>query len=127
VADLRELMGAADVVVLAVPGGAETRGLVGAPEIAAMRPGSFLVNVARGDVVDEEALIEALEAGRIGGAGLDVYAREPVVPERLMQLENVVLLPHLGTAALSVREAMGRMALENLLALAEGRPLPNPV
>ncbi len=127
VADLRELMGAADVVVLAVPGGAETRGLVGAPEIAAMRPGSFLVNVARGDVVDEEALIEALEAGRIGGAGLDVYTREPVVPERLMQLENVVLLPHLGTAALSVREAMGRMALDNLLAFAEGRPLPNPV
>jgi lactate dehydrogenase-like 2-hydroxyacid dehydrogenase len=114
-----------DVVVLAVPGGAETRNLIGANEISAMRRSAILVNVARGDVVDEEALVEALRLGRIAGAGLDVYAQEPAVPERLRELENVVLLPHLGTATLSVREAMGRMALDNLLAVADGRPPPN--
>jgi lactate dehydrogenase-like 2-hydroxyacid dehydrogenase len=92
-----------------------------------MRPSAFLVNIARGDVVDEEALVEALETRRIAGAGLDVYAREPEVPERLRALENVVLLPHLGTATLSVREAMGRMALDNLVAFAEGRDPPNLV
>jgi lactate dehydrogenase-like 2-hydroxyacid dehydrogenase len=127
VGSLDELMREADVVVVAVPGGAETRGLIGVAEIAAMKPGAFLVNIARGDVVDEAALIAALEAGRIAGAGLDVYEREPEVPSRLRALENVVLLPHLGTATLSVREAMGRMALENLVALAEGRDLPNAV
>ena len=127
VATLPDLMREADVVVIAVPGGAETRGLVGAEEIAAMKPSAYLVNIARGDVLDEEALIASLEAGRIAGAGLDVYAREPEVPERLRALENVVLLPHLGTATHSVREAMGRMALDNLLAFAEGRAVPNPV
>lgn len=126
VEDLRDLLGRVDVAVLCVPGGPATRHLIGAAEIAAMRPSAFLVNVARGDVVDEAALIAALEARRIAGAGLDVYEGEPVVPERLRRLENAVLLPHLGTAALSVREAMGRMAIDNLLALAEGRALPNP-
>jgi hydroxypyruvate reductase len=125
VGDLRHLMASVDVVVLAVPGGAETQNLVGRAEIGAMRSSAFLVNVARGDVVDEDALVEALEQGRIAGAGLDVYAREPLVPERLRRLENVVLLPHLGTATLSVREAMGRMAIENLLAFASGRTPPN--
>lgn len=124
---LLDLMREADVVVVAVPGGAGTRGLVGSQEIAAMKPGAVLVNIARGDVVDEEALIAALEGGGIAGAGLDVYAREPEVPDRLRALENVVLLPHLGTATLSVREAMGRMALDNLVAFSEGRELPNPV
>ncbi len=127
VGELHDLLRQADVVVLAVPGGAETRGLIGVDELAAMRAGGFLVNIARGDVVDEEALVAALEARRIAGAGLDVYAREPEVPARLRALENVVLLPHLGTAALSVREAMGRMALDNLVAFAEGRELPNAV
>jgi lactate dehydrogenase-like 2-hydroxyacid dehydrogenase len=127
VGSLAELMGVADVVVVAVPGGAETRGLIGAAEIGAMKGSGFLVNIARGDVVDEAALILALEERRIAGAGLDVYAKEPVVPERLMRLENVVLLPHLGTATLAVREAMGRMALDNLLAFAEGREPPNVV
>ena len=127
VASLDLLMREADVVVVAVPGGAETRGLVGVAELAAMKPAGFLVNVARGDVVDEDALIAALEAGRIAGAGLDVYAREPEVPARLRALENVVLLPHLGTATLSVREAMGRMAFDNLVAFQEGRVPPNLV
>ena len=124
---LDELMRTADVVVVAVPGGAETRGLIGAAEIGAMKRSGFLVNIARGDVLDEDALIAALEDRRIAGAGLDVYAREPIVPERLLRLENVVLLPHLGTATLSVREAMGRMALDNLVAVVEGRRPPNLV
>lgn len=124
---LADLMGAADVVVVAVPGGAETRHLIGAPEIAAMQPHAHLVNIARGDVIDESALIAALRAGRIGGAGLDVYEREPEVPEALRVLDNVTLLPHLGTSTAEVREAMGRMALDNALAFRDGRPLPNPV
>jgi lactate dehydrogenase-like 2-hydroxyacid dehydrogenase len=124
---LAELMAAADFIVVAVPGGAATRHLIDAAAIAAMRPGAFLINISRGDVVDEAALVAALAAGRIAGAGLDVYEREPAVPEALRALDNVVLLPHLGTAALEVREAMGLMAVENLVAHAEGRALPNPV
>ena len=124
---LEDLLGAADIVVLAVPATAETHHLIDAAALAAMKPTGRLINIARGDVVDEAALVEALEAGRIAGAGLDVYEREPVVPERLMALENVVLLPHLGTAALEVREAMGFMALDNARAILEGRTPPNPV
>lgn len=125
--DAAALAGSVDVLVVAVPGGAETRHLVDATVLAAMRPHAHLVNIARGDVVDEAALIAALEAGRIGGAGLDVYEFEPAVPEALRRLKNVTLLPHLGTAALEVRVAMGQMALDNVAALAEGRALPNPV
>ncbi|SIS69735.1 2-hydroxyacid dehydrogenase [Phaeovulum vinaykumarii] len=124
--DLPSAMGA-DFVVIAVPGGPATRGLIGAAELAAMAPHGHLINIARGDVLDEAALIAALEARRIGGAGLDVYAREPEVPAALRALDNVTLLPHLGTAALEVREAMGMMAHDNLIAHLEGRPLPNPV
>ncbi|PQO24049.1 D-glycerate dehydrogenase [Rhodobacteraceae bacterium WD3A24] len=124
---LAEVMAAADVVVLTVPASPETRHLIGADEIAAMQPHARLVNISRGDVIDEAALIEALEAGRIGGAGLDVYEHEPEVPARLRALDNAVLLPHLGTAALEVREAMGFMAVENAVAFAEGREPPNAV
>jgi gluconate 2-dehydrogenase len=122
-----DVMAASDVVVVAVPGGAETRHLIGAEAFAAMKPHAVFVNIARGDVVDEAALIAALDAGHLGAAGLDVYEFEPRVPEALIARENVVLLPHLGTAALEVREAMGRMALDNVIAFAEGRSLPNPV
>jgi gluconate 2-dehydrogenase len=118
---------AADVVILAVPGGAATRHLIGAAALAAMPRHGILVNVARGDVLDEAALIAALEAGTIAAAALDVYECEPAVPARLRALENVVLLPHLGTNALEVREAMGMMAHDNLVAFFAGRPLPNPV
>ena len=127
VGSLAELMASADCVVIAVPGGPETRHLVGEAELAAMRPHARLINIARGDVVDEAALIAAMQAGRIGGAGLDVYEFEPDVPEALCALENVVLLPHLGTAALDVREEMGLMAVENAIAYLEGRDLQNPV
>ena len=116
---------AADFVVAAVPGGPATRHLVDARALAAMKKSGIFVNISRGDVVDEAALIEALRAGRIAGAGLDVYEMEPEVPAALRAMENVTLLPHLGTACLEVREAMGMMAVDNLIAFTEGRDLPN--
>lgn len=124
---LADVMAAADVVVVAVPGGAATRHLIGAAELAAMRPHAHLVNISRGDVIDEAALIAALRAGAIGGAGLDVYEHEPDVPEGLRALDNVTLLPHLGTNTEEVRTAMGLMALENACALRDGLGLPNAV
>lgn len=123
--DLPALMRAADFVVLAVPASPATRHLIGAAELAAMQPHAHLINIARGDIVDEAALIDTLRAGRIGGAGLDVYEREPEVPEALRGLDNVTLLPHLGTATEEVRTAMGMMALDNLIAHTEGRRPPN--
>jgi lactate dehydrogenase-like 2-hydroxyacid dehydrogenase len=106
----RAVAAAADILVVAVPGGAETHHLVGQEVFEAMPPHAIFVNIARGDVVDEAALIAALAAGRIAGAGLDVYEFEPKVPRALTEMENVTLLPHLGTAALEVREAMGQLA-----------------
>lgn len=117
----------ADIVVLAVPGGAATHHLISAPQLAQMRPEALLINIARGDVVDEAALVAALQSGQIAGAGLDVYEFEPRVSPALMAMENVTLLPHLGTAALEVRQDMGRMAVDNLFAHLDGQPLPNPV
>ncbi len=124
---LAEVAAQSDVVVAAVPGGSETRHLVDAEVLAAMKPTAHLVNISRGDVVDEAALIAALQAGRIAGAGLDVYEHEPTVPDSLTAMENVVLLPHLGTAALEVREAMGLKAVENLRAFFAGETPPDQV
>jgi lactate dehydrogenase-like 2-hydroxyacid dehydrogenase len=124
---LGAVMAAADVVVVAVPASPQTHHLIGAPDLARMQPHAHLVNIARGDIVDEAALIAALQDGRIAGAGLDVYEFEPQVPEALRAMENVVLLPHLGTAALEVRTQMGLMAVANALAFKEARALPNPV
>lgn len=124
---LHEACQTADIVVAATPGGAETHHLIDGACLNAMQPHAIFVNISRGDVVDETALIQALTAGRIAGAGLDVYEFEPSVPDALKAMENVTLLPHLGTAALEVREAMGRMALANCIAMADGQPLPNPV
>ncbi|MDE3121810.1 MAG: D-glycerate dehydrogenase [Paracoccaceae bacterium] len=126
-ASLAEVMGAADIVVIAVPGGGANRHMIDASALGAMKPTGHLVNISRGDVIDESALIAALSDGLIAGAGLDVYEHEPKVPGTLRALENVVLLPHLGTAALEVRTAMGMMAVDNLIAFDEGRDLPNPV
>ena len=117
----------ADVLVIAVPGGAETTHLIGRSVFAAMPEHAVVVNISRGEVVDEAALIDALEAGSIGGAGLDVYEHEPDVPDRLRACENAVLLPHLGTATLEVRTEMGLMAVANAIAFKEGRALPNAV
>lgn len=121
------LAGAVDFLVFAVPGGAETRHLIDAQVLAAMKPSGILVNIARGEVVDEAALIAALSEGRIAGAGLDVYEFEPQVPEALRAMEQVTLLPHLGTATEEVRSSMGHMALDNVAAFVAGRDLPNPV
>ena len=118
---------AADFVVVAVPGGAATHHLIDQPAFAAMRPNGIFINVSRGEVVDETALITALATGQIAGAGLDVYEQEPHIPAALMAMENVTLLPHLGTAALNVRLDMGMMAVDNLIAFTEGRDPPNRV
>ncbi|MFL4470356.1 2-hydroxyacid dehydrogenase [Tateyamaria armeniaca] len=127
VGDLITLAGEVDFVVAAVPGGAETHHLIGADVLNAMGAQAHLINISRGDVVDEAALIAALEGKQIGGAGLDVYEREPEVPEALRALENVTLLPHLGTAALEVRVDMGLMAVDNVRAYCAGQAMPNPV
>ncbi|WP_370049350.1 MULTISPECIES: 2-hydroxyacid dehydrogenase [Salipiger] len=116
-----------DVLVVSVPASPETHHMVDAGVLAAMKPTAHLVNIARGDIVDEAALIAALEARQLGGAGLDVYEFEPKVPEALRALDNVVLLPHLGTSTLEVREDMGRMAVENLRAFFAGQEVPNRV
>ncbi|MGV6840736.1 MAG: 2-hydroxyacid dehydrogenase [Planktomarina sp.] len=126
VADLAALLIQADVVVLAVPGGAATRHLMGVAEFAQMQPHAHLINISRGDVVDEAALIAALRSGQIAGAGLDVYEREPNVPQALRDMANVTLLPHLGTATLEVRTDMGLMAVDNLIAFAQNGRVLNP-
>jgi lactate dehydrogenase-like 2-hydroxyacid dehydrogenase len=123
--DLTALLRTADVVSLHVPGGGETANLIDAAALAAMKPGSYLINTARGGVVDHAALAEALASRHLGGAGLDVYPQEPQVPEALLALENVVLLPHLGSANAETREAMGMRALANVAAFAAGEPLPD--
>ncbi|MFN3954676.1 MAG: 2-hydroxyacid dehydrogenase [Pararhodobacter sp.] len=127
VADLHGLMRDCDIVVLAVPASPATRHLIDAAALAAMPGHAHLINISRGDVIDEAALIAALQARRIGGAGLDVYEHEPHVPAALRALDNVVLLPHLGTAALEVRTEMGMMALDNARAFKAGKALPNAV
>ena len=118
------VMEEADVISLHVPGGAGNRALISAERLALMRPDAYLVNTARGDIVDEPALIAALQAGRIAGAGLDVYAEEPRVPAELMALQNVTLLPHIGSATIETRTAMGMLACDNLVAHFAGQPLP---
>ncbi len=125
--DLNALLGASDFVSLHVPGGAETANLIDAEALAAMKPGSYLINTARGGVIDHDALAEALRSGRLAGAGLDVYPHEPTVPEALLGLENVVLLPHLGSADSETRIAMGMKALANVEAFARGEPLPDRI
>ena len=127
VATIADLMEQSDIIVVTVPGGGANTHLVNRAALEAMKPTGIFVNIARGDVVDEAALIDILTAGKIAGAGLDVYEREPLVPDALKALENCVLLPHLGTAALEVRTAMGQMALDNIIAWAEGRTLPQQV
>jgi len=110
------------VVSLHCPATPETRHLINAERLRQMKRSAFLVNTARGDVVDEAALVAALEAGVIAGAGLDVYEHEPRVHAGLLALERVVLLPHLGSATVETRVAMGMRALENLEAVLAGVP-----
>lgn len=126
-AELAELARWSDILVVAATGGAATRHLVGPKVLAALGPEGTLINIARGSIVDETALAAALAAGTIAAAGLDVFEREPHVPATLTALDNVVLMPHTGSATHQTRAAMGELFIDNLLAHFAGRPLPTPV
>jgi lactate dehydrogenase-like 2-hydroxyacid dehydrogenase len=116
-----------DVLLVITPGGAETKNLIDAEVLQALGPDGILINMARGSVVDEAALIKALQQGTILSAGLDVYAREPEVPPELIAMEHVVLFPHLGSASVATREKMDQLVVDNLLAWAKGKPPLTPV
>ena len=124
---LEDLLREADIVSLHCPLTHETRHLLDARRLALMKPTAYLINTARGPIVEEKALVEALRAGRIAGAGLDVYEEEPRLAAGLADLSNVVLFPHIGSSTLEAREGMARLAAENILAALEGRRPPNLV
>jgi len=124
---LDEVLARSDFVSLHVPLTLETHHLIGAAELRRMRPTAFLINTSRGPVVDEAALVDALREGRLAGAGLDVYEREPQLHPGLRELRQVVILPHLGSATLSARIQMGMVCIENIQAVLEGLPAPNRV
>ena len=126
--ELAELLGRADFVSLHCPLGPATRGLIGAEQLRLMKPSAILINTARGEVIDQEALREALERGEIAGAGLDVTTPEPLPPDDpLLAAPNVTVLPHIGSASESSRAAMADLAVDNLLAALAGEPMPHPV
>ncbi|KAB1072170.1 2-hydroxyacid dehydrogenase [Methylobacterium planeticum] len=118
---------AVHVLMIVAPGGPETRGLVDAEVLAALGPEGILINVARGSLVDEAALVAALEAGTIHSAGLDVFAREPHVPEALAALDHTVLLPHVGSGTVQTRAAMGKLVVDNLVSWFAGKGPVTPV
>ncbi len=125
--ELEELLAASHVVSLHCPLTPATHHLLDARRLVLMRPGAVLINTARGPVVDEAALVEALSSGRLGGAGLDVYEREPEVHPGLLELPNVMLLPHVGSATVETRSAMADLVAANVEAVLEGREPPTPV
>ena len=120
------LASAVDFLVVSAYGGPSTRGLVNADVLAALGPRGFLINVARGSLVDEGALVDALARGAIAGAGLDVFADEPNVPPKLLEMENVVLTPHMASGTLETRHAMADLVVGNLAAHFSGKPLLTP-
>ena len=125
--DPAELAKESDLVIAACPGGEATRGLVSRAVIEAIGPKGTFVNIARGSVVDEPALIEALQSGKLGFAGLDVFVDEPRVPEAFFSMENVVLQPHVASATHQTRKAMGQLVIDNLAAHFAGKPLVTPI
>ncbi len=126
--DRETLLRESDFVTLHVPLLPETKGMMGAAQLALMKPTAFLINTSRGPVVDERALIKALQEGRIAGAGLDVFEKEPVeLANPLLKMENVVMLPHVGSATDATREAMLDLAINNVLAVLQGKPPLTPV
>jgi len=125
--ELPALLAAADFVSLHVPLTPQTRHLIDAEALATMKPGGILVNTSRGAVVDTAALVEALRSGHLAGAGLDVYEDEPHVPPELRELPNTVLLPHVGSATRTTRDAMARLCAENVIAVMDGREPPAAV
>lgn len=125
--DLDALIAGSDIVTLHCPRSPETRGLVDARRIGLMKPTAYLINTARGEIVDEAALIDALEGGRIAGAGLDVYTHEPRVDPRLLALRNVVLLPHVGSATFEGRQVAGEKVIANIRFWFDGHRPPDQV
>jgi lactate dehydrogenase-like 2-hydroxyacid dehydrogenase len=125
--DLIELARAVDILLVIVPGGAGTRNMIDAKVLDALGPDGILINMARGSVVDEPALIAALRNGQIMAAGLDVFAKEPHVPQELIAMQNVVLFPHLGSASVFTRAKMDQLMVDNILAWAAGKPPLSPV
>jgi lactate dehydrogenase-like 2-hydroxyacid dehydrogenase len=126
-ASLIEMARDVDVLMIVTPGGAATKHLIDAKVLEALGPDGILINVSRGSVVDEPALIAALKAGKILAAGLDVFANEPQVPSELVEMENVVLFPHVGSASVYTRDAMGQLVVDNLLSWAAGKGPLTPV
>ncbi len=124
---LQEVLTGSDFISLHVPLTAETHHLIGDVELRLMRPTAYLINTSRGAVVDEAALVAAIQEGRLAGAGLDVYEQEPALHPWLRALLQVVTLPHLGSATLNTRIQMGMICVRNILAVLEGRPAPNRV
>jgi glyoxylate reductase len=125
--DIDELLATSDVVSLHCPYSPETHHYINAARLAQMKPTAYLVNTARGPVVDEAALVDALKSGVIAGAGLDVFEHEPTVNEGLLGCNNAVLIPHLGSATVETRTAMANLAATNALAFLDGKTPPNPV
>jgi glyoxylate reductase len=125
--ELDELLEAAEVVSIHAPGSPETHHLIGAGELELIGPDGVLVNTSRGPLVDADALAAALQAGRLGAAGLDVYENEPEVPSALLEAPRCVLLPHIGSATVTARDGMARAVANNVIAVLEGRDPPNPV
>jgi lactate dehydrogenase-like 2-hydroxyacid dehydrogenase len=122
--DLKAMAADVDTLMIVLPGGAATRNLVDAGILKALGPNGILINIGRGSVVDEQALIDALRDGTILAAGLDVFAKEPHVPEALLALPNAVLLPHVASASVHTRDAMGQLVVDNLVSWFEkGKPL----
>ncbi len=126
-ANLSEMARDSDYLMVSCPGGAATRNLVDAEVLAALGRKGAVINIARGSGVEEPAMVRMLQEGNLGGAGLDVFVEEPRVPEALFALENVVLLPHVGSATHATRAAMGQLVVDNLVAQFAGKPLLTPV
>ena len=127
VADLDELVRECDIISLHCPHTAETHEMINAERIGMMKPSTYLINTARGDLVNEDALIDALQNERIGGAGLDVYQNEPAIDPRFLTLKNTVLLPHMGSATFEGREASGERVITNIRVWADGHRPPDQV
>ncbi len=126
-ADLRQMAENSDFLVLACPGGPETRHIINSKVLKALGPKGYVINVARGSVINTDDLLVALSNRDIAGAGLDVYETEPNIPEALISMDNVVLLPHIGSATTETRAAMGQLVIANIVAHFEGQPLLTPV
>ena len=126
-ADLDDLLGLADIVTIHTPLNTDSRDLIDARRIGLMRPHVYLINTSRGGIVDEVALVDALEAGRLAGAGLDVWEHEPRIDPRLLTLPNVVMTPHMGSATLEGRQASGERVIQNIRMWADGHRPPDQV